>query len=48
MVHNLPLAKTVDLESTLINMNRRMGMVTLLHSSHFQALRSFITILHST
>jgi hypothetical protein len=48
MVHDLPPAKTVDLGSTPININRRMGMVTLLHSSHFQALRSFITILHST
>jgi hypothetical protein len=48
MGHNLPPAKTVDLGNTPININRRMGMVTLLHSTYFQALRSFITILHST
>jgi len=48
MVRELPLAKTVDLGNTPININRRMGMVTLLRSSHFQALRCFITILHST
>jgi len=48
MVHKLLLAKTVELGNTPININRRMGMVTLLHSSHYQALRSFITILHST
>jgi hypothetical protein len=48
MVHNLPLATTVDLGITPININRRMDMVTILHSSHFQALRSFITILYPT
>jgi len=48
MVHELQLAKRVDLGNTPININRRVGMVTLLHSSHFQALCSFNTILHST
>jgi hypothetical protein len=48
MVHNLPPAKTVDLGNMPINVIRCMGMVTLLHSSHFQVLLSFITILHST
>ena len=47
IVHELPLAKTVHLGYLPININRCMGQVTLLHSSHFQALRSFITILHS-
>ena len=50
MVRKLPLAKTVNEGNTPININRRMGMVTLLHSSHFQALRSFspFTIQHDT
>jgi len=47
-VHNMPLTKTVNLGYTPLNIIRRKGTVTLLHSSHFQALRSFITSLHST
>jgi len=48
MVHELPVGRTVDIGNPPFNINRLMGMVTLLHSSHFQPLRSFITILHST
>ena len=48
MVQELPLANRVNLGNTPIIINRRMGMVSPLHSSHFQALCSFITILHST
>jgi hypothetical protein len=47
-VHNMPLAKTVTMGNTPINIVRRKGMVTLLRSSHFQVLRSLITSLHST
>jgi len=47
-VHDLPLAMTVDLGKKPININCHMGMVTRLHSNHFQALRSFISSLHST
>jgi len=47
-VHNMPLAKTVNLEYTPLNIISRKGTVTLLHSSHFQVLCSFITSLHST
>ena len=46
--HELPLAKTVDLENTSNNVIRHVGMLILLHSRHYQALHSFITILHST
>jgi len=45
-VHDMPLAKTVNLGNTPINIIRHNGTVTLLHSSHFQALYSFITSLH--
>jgi len=48
MVHDMPLAKLVDLGNTPINIIRQMGVVTLLYSSHFQALCIFITILDST
>jgi hypothetical protein len=47
-VHNMPLAKTVNLENTPMNIIRRKGMVTLLHSGHFPVLRSIITRLHSS
>jgi hypothetical protein len=47
-VHNMPLAKTVNLRYTPINIIRRKGTVTHLPSSHFQALRTVITSLHST
>jgi hypothetical protein len=47
-VHEPPLAKTVDLGCKPIIINRHIGMVTRLHSSHFQALRSFISTLYST
>jgi len=47
-VHNMPLAKTVNLGNTPIHIIRHKGMVTHLHSSHFQALRSFITSLYPT
>jgi hypothetical protein len=46
-VHELPLAKTVDLGNTPSNTNRHMGMATCLQSSHLQALCSFISTLHS-
>lgn len=42
------LAKAVDLGNTQINIFCHMGMVTLLHSSQFQALCIFVTIFHST
>jgi len=48
IVHELPLIKTVDLGNIPIDIIRRMGMVTCLHSSHFQGRRSVINILHST
>jgi hypothetical protein len=44
----LPLAKTVDLGHKPINIIHFMGMVTHFQSSHFQALRSCISTLHST
>ena len=47
IVHKLPLPKTVDLGNTPINIICHMGMVTRLHSSHSQALCSFISTLHS-
>ena len=47
-VHNMPPSKTVNLGNTPIIIICRQGMVTLLHSSHFQALRSSISSLHST
>jgi len=47
-VHDMPLANTVNLGNTPINIIRRKGTVSLLHSSHFQALGSFITSHHST
>jgi len=48
MFLNLPLAKEFDLGNTQIDFICRRGTVTLLHSSHFQELLSFTTILHST
>jgi len=48
IVQNMPLSKTVNFGYTPINIIHRMGTVTLLHSSIFPALRSFITCLHST
>jgi len=47
IVHNLPLAKTVDLGNKPMNIICCMGMVIHLHSKHFQALCSFISTLHS-
>jgi len=47
-VHNMPLAKTVNVGNTPINMICCKCTVTHIHSSQFQALRSFITSLHST
>jgi len=44
----LPLAMTVNLWNTPINIIHHKGMVTCLHSSHFHVLRSVITILYST
>jgi hypothetical protein len=46
--HNMPLAKKVNLGFSPINIIRRKGIGTLLHSSHFNVLRSFVTSLHST
>jgi hypothetical protein len=46
-VHNMPLANKVNLGNTRMNIIRLKGMVTLLHSSHIQALHNFITSLHS-
>jgi len=43
-----PLAKSVDLWNKHIIFICHRCMVTLLHSSHFQVLLSFTTILHST
>lgn len=48
IIHELPLPTTVKLLITLINNICRNGIVTLLHSSHLQALRGFVPILHST
>jgi len=48
IVHELPWAETVDQRNTPINIICGMGLVTLLHSSTFQVLHMFITILHST
>ena len=48
MVHELPLVKIVNLGNMPFNIIRRVGIVTLLHRSHFQELRSFINILNST
>jgi hypothetical protein len=47
-VHNIPLTKTVILGYTPMNIIYHKGTVTLLHSSHFPVLCSFITSLHST
>jgi len=47
-VDDMPLAKTVNLGNTPINIICLKGTVTVLHSSHFQALRSLITSFHST
>jgi len=47
-VDELPLWKTVELGIKPINITHCMGMVTPLHSSHFLALSSFITIVLST
>jgi len=47
-VQEFPLAKTVNLWNTPISLFCHMGMVTHLHSSHFQALGSLITIVHAT
>jgi hypothetical protein len=38
MVHEMPLAKTVDLEHTPINIIQCRGVVTLVLRSKFQAL----------
>jgi len=43
VVHELPLAKIVNLGNTPINTIHHMWMVTLLHSSDLQALRSCIS-----
>jgi len=48
IVYHMPLAKTDNLGYTPINIIPCKGTVTLLHSSHFQALRSFMTGLHWT
>ena len=48
IVHELQLEKKVNLGNKPINIICRMGMVTCLHSSQFQILRTFINILHST
>jgi len=47
IVQELPLAMTVNLRNTLINIMHRFIIVTLLHCSHIQVLRCFISILHS-
>jgi len=44
----MPLPKTVNFGNKPSNIIRLKCTVTLLHSSHFQALRSFITSFHST
>ena len=47
MVEEPPLSKRVDQGNTPINIICRLDMVTLVHSGHFQVLRSFLTILYS-
>jgi len=48
IVHELPLAKTVNLGNNPINIICRMGMVIHLYSNHFQALSICISTLYST
>jgi len=48
IIHELPLAKTINLENTPMNIVHSIRMVTLLHSSHFEALHRVVNILHST
>jgi len=47
-IHDLPLAKTVYLWDTPINVICHNSTGTLLHCSHFEVLRAVITSLHST
>ena len=47
-VHELPLAKTVNLGNNPININHHMGMVPHVQSNHFQALLSLICSPHTT
>ena len=48
IVNKLPRAKTIDLGSTSTNTIHCIGMVIRHYRSHFQALTSVISILHST
>jgi len=48
IVHDMWLAKTVNLGNTPMNIFHCKCTVTLLHSSHFQALHCLITSFHST
>lgn len=47
-VLNLPSPKTVYLGNKLINIIHRMGLVTCLHSNHWQVLHCFMSTFQST